>query len=192
MLAQELGLFVEGHFVSTNGKHLARYINKDKLYKDLFQTNRFCNALARYFEKDQIEVVIGPQTGGAKIAGFIAENLSKLIGHPLLSINARKDGNGGFTFPCRGAKYISGLRALIVDDVATTGGSGKKVVSLVRECGGIVAGFGLLFNRGNVTRENLGGVDKLESLIFVPMESWDPKACPLCNAGMPVQPKPRG
>ena len=61
----------------------------------------------------------------------------------------------------------SGQRALIVDDLLATGGTVSATAELVRECGGIVAGYAFLVELAGLNgRERLGGADALSLIIY--------------------------
>ena len=63
------------------------------------------------------------------------------------------------------------------------GGRVQETIDIVRSLGGEVVGVGTLVDRSD------GKVDfgvRLESLLRLQVETFDPTACPLCQAGTPV------
>jgi orotate phosphoribosyltransferase len=74
---------------------------------------------------------------------------------------------------------------LVVEDIVTTGGSVRKVITAAQALSAIVVGVGVLCNRGGVTASRLN-VPHFLSLVNVPMESWDAHECPLCQSGVPI------
>jgi len=72
-------------------------------------------------------------------------------------------------------------RALIVEDVVTTGLSVREVAEVVRSHGAHVAGVGLIVKRGEADF----GVPT-HALLDLPIVSYDAAACPQCKAGVPV------
>jgi orotate phosphoribosyltransferase len=78
---------------------------------------------------------------------------------------------------------VRGKRVLVVEDILTTGGSARATVNAVRGAGGEVVGVGALVNRGGVSAADLG-TDKLEALLNVKLDAYDPAVCPMCQAGM--------
>lgn len=85
----------------------------------------------------------------------------------------------------RGFSLAPGERALVVDDVVTTGGSVREVIAAVQEAGGRVVGVGLLVDRSG------GSVDfgvPCEALLRIDArrESYRPEECPLCRQGIPL------
>ncbi|MFH1711655.1 MAG: hypothetical protein ABH846_00255, partial [Patescibacteria group bacterium] len=61
--------------------------------------------------------------------------------------------------------------------VSTTAGSPAAVARLVEECGGIPVLTITIWNRGNVTAEDIG-VPKLVSLVNQEFPSYEPDECP--------------
>jgi orotate phosphoribosyltransferase len=73
-----------------------------------------------------------------------------------------------------------GEKFIVVEDVVTKGGRVQETLDIVRQLGGVVVGVGTLVDRSD------GKVDfgaRLESLLKLPIETFEPAACPLCQAG---------
>ncbi|MGH7339387.1 MAG: phosphoribosyltransferase family protein, partial [Candidatus Rokuibacteriota bacterium] len=80
----------------------------------------------------------------------------------------------------RGFTLAPGDRCLVVEDVMTTGGSIREVVTCVEGLGGTVVGVGSLIDRSG------GGTSfpmKRGALAVVKATTWKPDECPLCRAG---------
>lgn len=90
-----------------------------------------------------------------------------------------KEGSG-FTLKRGYNKIVEGQKCLVVEDILTTGGSVKKVVDVVRECGGEVVAVSAIVNRGKVTAEMIR-VPQLFSLVDLDLETWSEEECPLCR-----------
>ena len=59
----------------------------------------------------------------------------------------------------------------------------REVIDIVKQHGGIVAGVGVVVDR------TAGKVDfgvRLESVVSMEIESYEPDECPLCKAGQPI------
>ena len=72
-------------------------------------------------------------------------------------------------------------RFVVVEDVVTKGGRVKETMDIVRKHGGEVVAAGTLVDRSD------GKVDfgvRLESLLTLHIETFDPAACPLCRDGV--------
>lgn len=184
-----VGALLTGHFVGTSGKHLQHYVNKDAVYPHTEETSALCLAIAQEFssDKDNVEVVIGPEKGAIILSQWTAYHLTMISGLETLSVYAEKAPDGdGFVIKRSYDKLVTGKNVLVVEDVLTTGGSAKKVIEAVRAIGGKVIGLGVLCNRGGITPANLADVPKLFALANVSLESWAPDECPLCDKGIPI------
>ncbi|MCR4280821.1 MAG: phosphoribosyltransferase family protein [Candidatus Kaiserbacteria bacterium] len=183
---QKVGMFLTGHFALTSGKHAGNYLNKDALYTDTVETSRLCHAMAEYFAKSGVGVVIGPAIGAAILAQWVAYHLTKITGHDVSAAYADKDGQGGFVLKRGYDAFVKGKKTLIVEDLTTTGGSVRKVVETVRSVGAEVVGVVVLANRGAVTKESVGNPPIFEALVDLDIEAWEPDECELCKKGIPV------
>jgi orotate phosphoribosyltransferase len=83
----------------------------------------------------------------------------------------------------RGFSLTPGERAVVVEDVITTGGSTREVIGIVRAAGAAPVAAGSLIDRSG------GAVDlgiprvALETLDVI---AYQPETCPMCQAGVPV------
>jgi orotate phosphoribosyltransferase len=75
-----------------------------------------------------------------------------------------------------------GERALIVEDVLTTGLSTRETIEVARAAGAEVAGAAAIINRSQGH-----GLDvPFSALADYALPTYQPEACPLCAAGSPV------
>jgi orotate phosphoribosyltransferase len=83
----------------------------------------------------------------------------------------------------RGFDIRPDQHVLVVEDVWTTGGSTEETIRVVEEAGGRVVAAGALIDRS-------GGAIEFEveaqSLIQIPIASYEPEDCPLCRSGSPA------
>ena len=144
--------------------------------EDPVATDAFCAMIADHFHNAGATVVAGPAMGGVILAYETARHLG------LRNVFAEKDSAGVLYFD-RGFALQPGQPVLVVDDVLTTGGSVKKMLSLVEAAGGKVIGVGVLIDRTN------GGVDfgvPFYACHAMNVESFAPEDCPLCPQGIPL------
>lgn len=180
-------VITESHLVYTSGKHGSMYVNKDALYPHTEETSLLCQLFAERFAGDSVDVVIAPALGGIILSQWTAHHLSKLNNREVLGLYAEKiEGTKDFVIKRGYDKLLIGKNVLILEDILTTGGSVKKVVELVHTMGGKIVGVGALFNRGNIQTTDVGGVPKLEALVTMQLEAWEPNTCPLCKQGVPI------
>lgn len=169
-LLRSTGAILEGHFQLASGRHSGVYIEKFRIMEDPPATAALCAMIAAHFRHSGATLVIGPAMGGVILAYETAKHLG------LHGIFAEKDGNGGLMFD-RGFEVAPGQPVLVVDDVLTTGGSVKKVLSLLENAGAKVIGVGFLIDRTN------GSVDfgvPFYACHAMQIESYAPADCPLC------------
>ncbi len=186
ILTDTRAVLTGSHFVYTSGRHGSSYINKDAVYPHTAQARALCAMWAKDFKDAGVDVVVGPQLGAIILANNTADELSKLTKKEILGVPAEKgDIKGEFEFKRGYADLVKGKKVLVVEDIITTGGSVKTVISLIKKTGGKVVGLGVLCNRGNVKPGDIG-ISKIDSLIDIQMDSWDEKDCKLCKAGIPI------
>ena len=186
----DVGAIISGsHFVYSSGRHSSVYINKDALYLHTQAIATLCQMMARPFNADQIDVVVGPVLGGIVLSQWVAHflNANRSSGETL-AIYAEKEEDGPdkkFLLRRGYDKYISGRNVLVVEDVLTTGGSACSVIELVRMHGGNVVGLSALCNRGGVQPQDVGDV-AIHTLITVTLETFTETACPFCQQHIPI------
>ena len=123
------------------------------------------------------ELVAGPTTGGVILSYEVARQLG------LRGVIAERRPDGPGRALQRGFRLRAGERALVVDDVLTTGGSVRETIEAVRAAGGDPVGVAVIVDRSG------GAVDfglPFFAATEVEMESVDPAACRLCSAGVPL------
>ena len=171
----DTGAILEGHFLLTSGLHSPLYVEKFQVLQYPEHTATLCKALAERFANDEVELVVGPITGGILLAHEVGKNLGTR------AIFTERE-NGKMTLR-RGFVIKPGERVLIVEDIVTTGGSVQEVVDVVREHGGIPVGVGILVDRSG------GKVDfgiPSQALLHLTVDTYQPETCPLCAAGQPI------
>ena len=144
------------------------------LLKEPHLAEKVGQALGEKFLEEKPDIVVGPAIGGIIIAYEVARSL----GVP--GIFAERE-NGKMTLR-RGFSVEKGQKALVVEDVITTGGSSQEVVELLRSMGVEVIGVGSIIDRS-------GGQNKLtvpyKSLSFG-YQDLPPEECSLCAEGKPI------
>ena len=176
-LLESRGALLRGHFQYASGRHGELYIEKFRILQWPDVTEPLCRQIAERF-RGLPTVVAGPTTGGVILAYETARQLG------LRAIIAeRKDDHGEEREFRRGFELGPGDRALVVDDVLTTGGSIREVLKAVQARGAEVAGVGVLVDRTGGTVDF--GVPFFACL-DVPAASWEASACRLCRDGVPL------
>jgi orotate phosphoribosyltransferase len=164
------GAILNGHFRLSSGRHSPVFVQKFRLLEDPVLVERVAAALATRARELNPDVVVSAAVGGIILGYETARQLGTL------GIFVEKE-NGVPTLR-RGFALRAGERALVVEDVVTTGGSVREVLEVIRAHGAQVAGVGVIVRRAPVDF----GVPTIP-LLDLPVESYDPADCPQCAAG---------
>ena len=169
---KEKEVLLEGHFLLSSGRHAGFYLQCARLLQYPEVAGPLCAQLAQKFAGLGVTVVAGPATGAIIISYEVARALG------VKSVFSERE-NGRMCFR-RGFEISPADKVLVVEDVVTTGGSGKEVIAAVQALGAQVVGAGAIADRSG------GKVDMgvpLKSLITLEIESFLPEECPLCAGG---------
>lgn len=166
---------LEGHFLLTSGKHSAQYMQCAQVLQYPDRAAILAEGLASQFRDMGVQTVIGPATGGI----LVAHEVAKALG--VRSLFTERE--NGIMRLRRGFTISPGERVLVVEDVITTGGSVREVLSVVQEFGAIALGVGVLVDRSG------GKVDfslPQSSIIQLNIQAYEAQDCPLCAQGIPA------
>lgn len=171
------GALKEGHFLLSSGKHSNRYVEKFDLLRNPRATSRICEGFAAAFREAQVDVVVGPTTGGIILAFEVARQLG------VASAYAERKSDGPGREIRRGTVFSPGSRVLVVDDILTTGGSVRETLDALEHHPVEVIGVGILVDRSGGAVEF--GVP-MRALATMQIETWVAEDCPLCAQGVPL------
>ncbi len=173
---QKSGAILKGHFRLASGLHSPTYWEKFRVLQYPNYTEQLCRMITTHFQKQNIQVVAGPTTGGIILTFEMARQLG------VRGIFAEKEGATERVFR-RGFSINPGERVLIVDDILTTGGSIRQVMAAVTKQDGIVIGIGVLVDRSEpVVKFGVPLFSCLRSIT----PTYTPQDCPLCAANVPL------
>jgi orotate phosphoribosyltransferase len=167
------GALLEGHFCLSSGRHSERFIQKFRILEDPALLEPVARIIAQRFREAQPTVVIGAAVGGILLAYEVARQLGTT------AIFVEKE--QGVPVLRRGFALSAADRALVVEDVVTTGLSVREVLDVVRQRGASVVGVGIIVARAPLDF----GVDS-HALLDLPLISYDAAECPQCRAGEPL------
>jgi orotate phosphoribosyltransferase len=172
----DTGALLDGHFVLRSGLHSGQYFQCALVLQYPRVAERLCVALAAKLKGAVAQTVVSPAMGGLFVGHEVARALD------LRHIFVEKNGAGRLEMR-RGFQISPREKVLVVEDVVTKGGRVQETIEILRGCGAEVVGVGALVDRSD------GKVDfgiRLESLLRLQVETFDPTACPLCKTGRPV------
>ncbi len=186
ILKETGALITNDHFVLTSGKHSPIYINKDAMYPHTEKASEVGRLFAEKFKDMDIDVVVGPALGGIILSQWTAYHLSKLKNKNIFGVYTEKTLEKNQIFTRGYEKFVKGKNVLVVEDLTTTGGSVKKVISSVQEHGGHVIAVGVMMNRDpkNVNSKSMGVPFYALDELFT--QNYDAADCPLCKEGKPI------
>lgn len=166
------GALLEGHFLLSSGLHSPRYLQCALVLEIPADAERLGAALAEHFSIYSVDLVVAPALGGV----IIGYETARALG--VRSIFTERE--GGQMRLRRGFSIRPGQRAIVVEDVITTGGSTREVIEVVEGYGAEVVGVGSIIDRSGGTVD-LGR--KRAALAVLEVPTYEPAACPLCVAG---------
>ena len=179
-----------GHFRMESGYHSERWFNLDRLFEDRACLQPFVDELARRLAAHRIEAVVGPMTGGAKLADLLATKL----GIESFYTERHETPHATGLFPVRylvpadQRERLLGKTVAIVDDAISAGSAVKGTHADLLACGAQPVACAALIIFGDradafAAENNL----QLESVARVSFGLWLPADCPLCKAGVSLE-----
>ena len=133
---------LEGPFLLSSGRHSTHYLQCARVLMDPMRASRLAAALAARIPRDlrkDIAKVVSPDMGGV----IIGHEMGRALGVEAMFVE-RPTG----TFELRrGFSLEPGEKVLMVEDVVTTGLSGKEAMVAIREAGGDVIAAAALVDR---------------------------------------------
>jgi orotate phosphoribosyltransferase len=170
---------LEGHFILSSGLHSPRYLQCARVLMDPARASRLASALARSLPlevKARISLVVSPAMGGI----IIGHEMGRSLGLEAIFLE-RPSG----TFELRrGFRIESGQKALLVEDVVTTGLSSREAIKAVAAAGGEVVAAAALVDRSNGLADL--GVPFFP-LIRLDVPVYEPEAVPPGLAALPAE-----
>ncbi len=135
---------LEGHFILSSGLRSPKYLQCARVLMDGARAERLARALATKIPaniREQIDVVVSPAMGGV----IIGHEMGRALGKPAMFLERPQ----GIFELRRGFAIDRGARALMVEDVVTTGLSSREAIDAVRRAGGEVVAEASLVDRSS-------------------------------------------
>jgi orotate phosphoribosyltransferase len=177
-----------GHFVLESGHHGNLWLDLDSLFLRPAKLRPFVRELARRLGGHGIEAVVGPLVGGAFVAEMVAAELDVRFAFAERRVEAE-----GVTYAIPNAfhDHLRARTVAIVDDAINAGSATRATFAALTALGARPAAVGALLILGDTAlpffaAQNLA----IESVARLANELWEPAACPLCAAGVPLSSPP--
>lgn len=176
------GALLEGHFKLSSGLHSSGYLQCALVLQHGTHAEALGRAIADHLRELGPQVVLSPALGGV----VIGHEVGRALGVPAIFAE-RQDGTLTLR---RGFHLEPGTRVVIVEDVVTTGKSTRETIATAEATGAVVVGAGSIIDRSG-GNSNLGV--PYHALAALTLPTYEPDACPMCQAGQPVvKPGSRG
>jgi orotate phosphoribosyltransferase len=179
-LFRSTGAYLQGHFRLTSGLHSREYLQCALVLQHPAHAERLGRMLAEEIRRKAgagVNVVVSPALGGL----IIGHEVARALGTRFLF--TERDPATRQMALRRGFTVGVGEKAVVVEDVITTGGSTHDVVEVLRAAGAEVVAAGSIIDRSGGTADV--GVPRV-ALATLKVEVYEPERCPLCASGVPV------
>lgn len=184
ILTKTNAIMPHDHFVGTSGKHFDTYINKDALFPHTKETARIGQLFAETYAALDIDTVAAPAMGGIILSQWTAYYLSEIKKKEIVSVYAEKK-DGGLAFTRGYDAHIRNKRVLIIEDMATTGGSLNMMIDLVKKNNGNAIAASVMVNKNKKVSTETFGIP-FTALAIYEIEMYDAEHCMLCKKEIPV------
>ncbi|MGH9898613.1 MAG: orotate phosphoribosyltransferase [Pyrinomonadaceae bacterium] len=170
---RKAGALLEGHFILTSGLHSPTYLQCALVLQHPEEAEIFGRDLAARFVNAGVDVVASPAIGGI----IIGYEVARRLGVPAIWTERE---HGTMTLR-RGFTIRPGERALVIEDVVTTGGSTRETISALEKHGALIIGAGSIIDRSGGEADV--GYSRV-ALATLDVASFNPSECPLCAQGI--------
>ena len=173
------GAHRHGHFLLSSGLHSGDYLQCALFLAHPRRAGRAGAALAETIlalPMPNLDLVVSPALGGV----IIGYETARALDLPFLFTER----NGESMALRRGFAVAPGQRAVVVEDVVTTGRSTREVIALLTATGAEVLGVTSLVNRSGEV--NPFAPLPFRALVEVAFPTWTVEECPLCRRGRPL------
>lgn len=170
------GALLEGHFILSSGLRSPVFLQKMFIFMDPERTATLCKALAAKIEErfGRIDYVVSPAVGGI-VPGYETARHLKAKAIFVERENGQFALRRGFTIP-------PGAKAIMVEDIVTTGLSSRECLHAIRDEPGVIVGAACLVDRSN-GKADLGV--PLVSLVQLDIPAYSPDRLPPELAAIP-------
>ena len=173
---EETGAYLHGHFRLTSGLHSPGYMQCALVLQHPAIAEELGRALADAIG-EKPDFIAAPAIGGLTIGHEVARALKARF------IFTERDSATRTMSLRRGFHVQPGERAIVIEDVVTTGGSSREVIDILQAAGAEVIASGSIIDRSGGRADT--GVRRV-ALATLDLPAWPESECPMCKAGQPV------
>lgn len=179
-LFRQTGAYLQGHFRLSSGLHSSGYLQSALVlqypqYAELLGRN-LASAVSRLTAGAAAGLVISPALGGL----IIGHEVARALGVRFLFTERDSDRRMSLR---RGFTLSPGERAIVIEDVITTGGSTREVIEIVKAAGAEAIAAGSIIDRSGGAADL--GIPRV-ALETVDVPVFEPERCPSCASGEPI------
>jgi orotate phosphoribosyltransferase len=177
-LFQDSDALLQGHFKLTSGKHSEWYFEKIRLIEKPAALEKIIDLLVAKIKAAgrAFDYVVSPAYGAIAIGFLAALKLGTKFAFTQ-RVDEKMSVRAGFG-------GLDGSKAIIVEDILTTGGSVNEVIECLKQLNVEVVGTYVLVDRtaGEVHIEG----KPVGSLLALKVAAFEPDSCPFCRQGRPL------
>jgi orotate phosphoribosyltransferase len=174
---EQTGAYLRGHFRLTSGLHSPEYLQCALVLQYPHIAEELGRALATAIGESKVDLVAAPAIGGLSIGHEVAKALGARF------IFTERDPATRAMSLRRGFQVKPGERAIVIEDVVTTGGSSREVIDVLNAVGAEVLAAGSIIDRSGGQVEL--GVRRV-ALATLNVQTYPESDCPMCRKGDPV------
>jgi orotate phosphoribosyltransferase len=179
-----------GHFHLESGHHADLWMDLETLCLRPGAIRPFAGELAGRLRRYEVDAVCGPLNEGAFVAMMVASELDCDFTYAERFAAA---GRGGlfpveYRLPPAFHSIVPGRRVAIVNDVISAGSAVRGAFAHLQTLGARIVAIGSLVVLGpSIAAFASDRGVPLEAVAELPMNVWEPSACPLCASGLPLE-----
>jgi orotate phosphoribosyltransferase len=175
------GALMTGHFQLLSGAHTDRFLAFSRIVAEPTALNLLADYLLPSVAAQAPTVIVAPSTAGVGLGWALAQRLGLALHLAAVDDSGRADS-------LLGGVDLASQRALLVNDVVTTGHGFEALADVAAKAGASVVGACWFLTRSRDA--------DVESLIAAPtfpvltmlLESWLAEDCELCRSAQQIQP----
>ncbi len=170
------------HVLLPSGQHTSEYIEKTLVTTEPSFTEGLGAVIAKHFAQWPVDVVVSTGPGALILSHCVARAHPS---RPIVIYGAKgmSAGKRRVSLPVEFQRLLRpSTRALVVEDLVSSGSTVNLLIQLVEQLGAQVIGVGCLWRRTSVDLDGR----PVFSLVSRDFPTYDPAECPLCRKGIPL------